>query len=321
MTEKHTSEAATDTVEPSTATPTMTEKRTDGVATDSVEPLQATLVRGNVWRKFNDTILVSGTDTGSLEISFQRTVRVPDNKGENHLPPSLGTFPLYSTASFVKTLPARMAKKGGAFFPMYRRSQFAFGMAQPSSRAVEREAMWIKFQSRRLFAISLYVGGVNVVSGEPATEDVTNDQQRLAGMAEKPTVQDYIVTPDQLWLDGIAFKAGSVRQFVAMPLGSGYSVEAQVTGDDVMGGLQFLVVPSKAKPRNTHQPGSITINIKIFSGTVVQIPDLRPTNRISDIKGFIQDVEGTLRCQQRLSLGERLLHDGRQIFDASPSLE
>ena len=36
-----------------------------------------------------------------------------------------------------------------------------------------------------------------------------------------------------------------VRQFVAMPLGSGYSVEEQITGKAEHGGLQILVYPMK----------------------------------------------------------------------------
>ena len=34
-----------------------------------------------------------------------------------------------------------------------------------------------------------------------------------------------------------------MRQFVAMTKGSGYSVEAQVTGDEVTSGLQFEITP------------------------------------------------------------------------------
>lgn len=42
-----------------------------------------------------------------------------------------------------------------------------------------------------------------------------------------------------------------IRQFVAMPLGSGYSVEAQVTGQDQAGGLQFHVTPSTPPPTSS----------------------------------------------------------------------
>jgi hypothetical protein len=40
-----------------------------------------------------------------------------------------------------------------------------------------------------------------------------------------------MVSPEQPWLDGFAIEKGVIRQFVAMPLGDGYSVEEQVTGD------------------------------------------------------------------------------------------
>jgi hypothetical protein len=40
-----------------------------------------------------------------------------------------------------------------------------------------------------------------------------------------------MVSPEQPWLDGFAIEKGVIRQFVAIPLGNGYSVEEQVTGD------------------------------------------------------------------------------------------
>lgn len=87
-------------------------------------PLSAVLHEGTFNRKCNDTAHIFGPSAGSLDISFQRTLRVPDNQGPNYLPPSLGTFPLYSVANFQKTLPADMAAKGGLLFPMYRKSAF-----------------------------------------------------------------------------------------------------------------------------------------------------------------------------------------------------
>jgi hypothetical protein len=44
-------------------------------------------------------------------------------------------------------------------------------------------------------------------------------------------------------LDGIATMDGTVRQFVAMPYGSAYSVQGQVTGQEVTGEMQFEVTP------------------------------------------------------------------------------
>lgn len=112
---------------------------------------------------------------------------------------------------------------------------------------LEREAMWINFVSTRPFAIKLFLGGVNALSGEPlqdraGTEGTTI--RRLNKVAKIESKQDYVVAPEQRWIDGIASETGAVKQFIAMPLGSGYSVEAQVTGKEITGGLQFLIVPS-----------------------------------------------------------------------------
>jgi hypothetical protein len=49
--------------------------------------------------------------------------------------------------------------------------------------------------------------------------------------------QDYLLIPDQPWLDGINAGDGFIRQFVAVPLGEGLTVEGQLTGDEQEGGL------------------------------------------------------------------------------------
>ena len=54
-----------------------------------------------------------------------------------------------------------------------------------------------------------------------------------------PDFQDYINPSTQLWLDGICTEPGIVRQFVAMPLGEGYTIEEQLTGSAEVGGIQL----------------------------------------------------------------------------------
>jgi ubiquitin len=103
--------------------------------------------------------------------------------------------------------------------------------------------MWINFHSKQPYAIKIYVGGVNAVSGEPAVETAATKLRRQTQLREGKSVQDYVVVPNQPWLDGIAVSPGKVRQFVAMPTGSGYSVEAQVTGQEVTAGIQFEITP------------------------------------------------------------------------------
>jgi hypothetical protein len=101
-----------------------------------------------------------------------------------------------------------------------------------------REAMWIAFSAdgERSYKLRVMVGGVNAVSG-----GVVKDEEKEQ---EKQDKQDYVVVPGQPWIDGIAVEPGAVRQFVAMPLGSGYTVEGQVTGKEKKGGFQIEIIPS-----------------------------------------------------------------------------
>jgi len=97
----------------------------------------------------------------------------------------------------------------------------------------QREAMWMNFKGDedRPVAVKISVGGV---TGQPLTPGL--------GGADGKT-QDYVTVPEQPWLDGICTGSGVVRQFVAMPLGSGYTVEGQVTGAEEHGGIQIEVYP------------------------------------------------------------------------------
>lgn len=104
--------------------------------------------------------------------------------------------------------------------------------------------MWINFNTRRPYAIKVHVGGVNAVSGEPSVENAATQLRRQTRLSRGETIQDYVAVPNQLWLDGITAEAGKVRQFVAMPMGSGYSVEKQITGEEVTGGIQFEITPA-----------------------------------------------------------------------------
>ena len=77
------------------------------------------------------------------------------------------------------------------------------------------------------------IGGINAVSGGAWEEGLSADPQ------------NYLVCPDQLWLDGINAGKELIRQFVAMPLGSGTTVEAQLTGREEVGGIQIRVFEPK----------------------------------------------------------------------------
>lgn len=168
--------------------------------------------------------------------------------------------------------------------------------------------MWIRFDSRRPFAIKVYIGGVNAISGEPARETAATMMRRFKLLQQKKTIQDYVITPNQLWLDGIANSDGAVRQFVATPLGAGYTVEAQITGEEFAGGIQFEVVPRKLPVHN----GLFDIIVLTLTGKFIMFR-VTATNTVNDMKCMIQDREGIPPDQQRLIYGGEQLEDHRTL--------
>ncbi|MER5855806.1 hypothetical protein ABT131_09325 [Streptomyces sp900105245] len=151
---------------------------------------------------------------GGVAVRFIRTLRLPE-KGTHALPPGLGEFPVRRVSDHPDTVPAEWLARGGVMLPVYL-----------------REAMWLSFAgTTEPAALQVGVGKVCAVSGK-----------RWSGkLARRP--QNYVVLPRQPWLDGINSGKGTVRQFVAVPLGLGATVEGQVTGEEVWGGVQLQSFP------------------------------------------------------------------------------
>jgi len=175
----------------------------------------------------NDTLVLSFPEVhpdARLRISFQRTLRIPDDGSSYPLPPSIGAFPIRHVDDFASRVPGRWLERGGVMLPMF-----------------QAEAMWLDFGSDTVprhgvaypFAIKIAAGKINAASGEDWRE----------GLHRRP--QDYLVAPEQPWLDGYCVEKGFINQFVAMPLGSGYSAEEQLTGQAEHGGVQIAVYPMK----------------------------------------------------------------------------
>lgn len=73
--------------------------------------------------------------------------------------------------------------------------------------------MSIYFKAKHPFAIIVYIGGVNAISGAPKEEDILDTYARICQLP----YQDYLVVPQQKWLDGVAISPGLVRQLIAVP--------------------------------------------------------------------------------------------------------
>ncbi|MCX5042432.1 hypothetical protein OG921_04465 [Aldersonia sp. NBC_00410] len=149
---------------------------------------------------------------GPVTVNFQRTLRIPET-GLHPLPPGLGRFPLRRVSDYPDTAPAEWLGRGGVMLPIY-----------------QREALWLSFHASEPTALQVGVGKVCAVSGLPWIEHLVGDPQ------------NYVALPDQPWLEGINAGDGFIRQFVAAPLGSGATVEGQVTGQEAHGGVQLRAV-------------------------------------------------------------------------------
>jgi len=151
-------------------------------------------------------------------IEFQRTLRIPDDGEDYPLPAGFGPFPLRHVDDFAADVPDGWLQHGGVMLPMY-----------------QSEAMWINFSGGYPIAVKVATGKINAVSGETWRDGLHRDPQ------------DYLVASRQPWLDGYCVEEGVIRQFVAMPLGSGYTAEEQITGEAEYGGLQIVAFPMKGE--------------------------------------------------------------------------
>ncbi len=113
-------------------------------------------------------------------IEFQRTLRIPDDNRAYPLPPGFGTFPLAHVDDYQVKMPETWKTHGGVFFPMY-----------------QAEAMWIFFHGAYPFAVKIAAGKVDAVTGEDWKNELTK------------APQDYVVIPDQPWLDGFCVQKGN----------------------------------------------------------------------------------------------------------------
>lgn len=173
------------------------------------EPLQICLNKVTGSESFDEICIGRFT-----KLSFHRTLRIPDDGRSYPLPAGLGRFPINRVEDYASTVPNEWLKEGGFFIPLY-----------------QKEAVFIQFEGPGWHPTiaKICVGKINAVSGKTYSEILSANRQ------------DYVVIPDQRWLDGLVSTTGTVKQFVAMPLGQGYTIESQITDEEKFGGFQIVV--------------------------------------------------------------------------------
>jgi tetratricopeptide (TPR) repeat protein len=151
-------------------------------------------------------------------ISFHRTLRVPEDGRVYPLPADLGSFPIYRIEDYANKVPPHWLKDGGFFIPLY-----------------QREALFLAFEGAawRPTTAKVAVGRINAITGKPYDERIRQHEQ------------DYVIIPEQRWLDGINTGKNLVSQFVAMPIGEGFTIEEQMTDEARHGGFQIVVFEPK----------------------------------------------------------------------------
>ncbi|MDH4044467.1 MAG: hypothetical protein OEY20_10060 [Gemmatimonadota bacterium] len=179
-------------------------------------------------------------DEARVSIEFQRTLRIPDDDREYPLPPGLGRFPLRHVDDFVANVPGSWIEHGGVMLPMY-----------------QSEALWVNFSGGYPCAVKVATGKIDAVTGKTLRP----------GLGRRP--QNYVAIPEQPWLDGYCVEQGVIRQFVAMPLGAGYTAEEQITGEAEHGGLQVLVYPMKAEAYERLRSQPMEFGRSIFAGEML----------------------------------------------------
>jgi len=162
-------------------------------------------------------------ENAGVKIDFLRTLRLPDDGETHYLPPGLGKFPLRHIEDFDLGSNNHLKKRGGVIMPMF-----------------QADALWLNFSSINFtgeaaypIALKIGTGKICAVSGDSWSSNLNRDPQ------------DYLVVPEQPWLDGYNVGKDIVKQFVAAPMGQGFTVEEQLTGNADIGGIQIQAFPMK----------------------------------------------------------------------------
>lgn len=193
----------------------------------------------------------------NVRISFNQTVTLAGDRSGS-ITGFLGLYPVYSRT--VVREGQKIQTNADFIVPMHGMDVMLTNMQHLLMElSLDEEAVFISFSSASVFAIKVLLGPINVITGNrdhiESTKSLIDEEK-----------QDYIVTPEQRWIDGITTGPNQVRQFVAKSTtkGSRYSVEAHLKKSELKGGFHFVVIPPKnplPQGKATTLPSSFNIHI------------------------------------------------------------
>jgi len=201
-------------------------------------------------QNYMETKKLEYVNIAGVQMNFQRTCRVPEGK-MNGLPAGLGSFPVYRVSDFKSGVPSEW-REDGFFFPMYNQEATWMNLQQ---RYVSQGLAGVDFptcvpkprprRSADPHALIIGAGNINAISGKPFDSSVGKRCVSTGLDVKLEKEQNYVVVPTQPWIDGWKAEDGKVYQFVAAELGSGQTVEGQITGVESVGGIQFIAYAAK----------------------------------------------------------------------------
>lgn len=130
----------------------------------------------------------------NYEVILKKTSKIDVNENSHYLPPDLGNISEFKVADY--NCPKEWSKDG-VFVPV-----------------TENQPLWFDFRGNEECAVLCSVQRINPVTGE------ASDLEK--GLTKNPK-QNYLVLPEQRWLDGYS-KDGIVYQFVVTKAGEGLAV-------------------------------------------------------------------------------------------------
>lgn len=167
--------------------------------------------------------------------------------------------------------------------------------------------MYVKFTSKVPFAIKIFAGGVNTITGKANHETISEMPDLSLGCNHygRPK-QDYAVAPNQPWIHSLIKAKVTTHQFLAHRVGSQAGYVAQVGHTDAVVCMQFEITPRK------NIPGVVYIGVETLSGKRIET-DAYLSHTVFELEAKIARIatkEGIETKQQCLYLrGQKLAEE------------